>query len=57
MIKRDMESPTAFALKIKEECNIYDLQGLCQNRNGDYTIAVEAIDMGNDPICCGQAFL
>ena len=45
MIKRDMESPTAFALKIKEECNIYDLQGLCQNRNGDYTIAVEAIDM------------
>lgn len=50
MIKRDMESPTAFALRIKNECKIYDLQGLCQNRNRDYTIAVEAIDMGNDPI-------
>jgi len=50
MIRRDVESPTAFAIKVKNECNIYDLQGLCQNRANDYTIAVEAIDMGNDPV-------
>lgn len=50
MIKRDVESPTAFAMMIKKECNIYDLQGLCKNRNNEYTIAVEAIDMGNDPV-------
>lgn len=50
MIRRDVESPTAFAVKVKNECRIYDLQGLCQNRAKDYTIAVEAIDMGNDPI-------
>lgn len=50
MEKRDMETPTKFAQQIKEECHIYDLQGLCKDSRGNYTIAIEALDMGNDPV-------
>lgn len=50
MIRRDMECPTAFAKRIKDECHIYDLQGLCKGKSENYTIAVEAIDMENDPV-------
>ncbi len=45
-----MEVQTNFSERIKKECGIYDLQGICKNRNGDYTIAIEAVDMGNDPV-------
>ncbi len=54
MRKRDMEVQTQFSTRIKEDCHIYDLQGLCKDKNGNYSMAVEAIDMGNDPV---EAFI
>ena len=50
MKKRDTERYTEFSRKIKEECNLQDLQGICSNWDGTYTIAVEAVDMENDPV-------
>ena len=49
MRRRDVERLTYYAKHIKEACKIYDLQGLCQNE-GEYTIAVEAIDMEDDSV-------
>ncbi len=50
MIKRDMENPTKYAAEIKHELKIQDLQGLCKDQEGKYTMAVEAIYMGDDPV-------
>lgn len=49
MKKRDMENPTAFSLQIKEECHMFDLQGLCKDRREQYTMAIEAVDCETDP--------
>lgn len=44
-----MERSTAFSGRIKSECGFRELQGLCRNKQGEITIAVEAVDLEDDP--------
>ncbi len=37
-------------MQISRECGFCGIQGLCRNKQGEYTIAVEAVDMENDPV-------
>lgn len=50
MKRRNIERTTEFSTQISRECGFYGLQGLCRNKQGDYTIAVEAVDMEDDPV-------
>ena len=44
MNRRDMEGSHLFSNKIKDDCKIYDLQGLLLDRNKHFTAAVEAFE-------------
>ena len=50
MKRRNIERTTDFSMQISRECGFCGIQGLCRNKQGEYTIAVEAVDMEDDPV-------
>ena len=50
MKRRNIERTTDFSTQISRECGFRGIQGLCRNKQGEYTIAVEAVDMEDDPV-------
>lgn len=44
MKKRCKDRSTAFSEEIRKECGICNIQGICSDRDGKYTVAIEAVD-------------